>query len=107
MKNIGQFLKQAQQMQAKMAEMQEKLAHLTVEGTSGGGMVVAVATGKGDIKSIKIKPELVDPKEVEILEDLIVAAINDAKAKAEAAAAEEMSKITGGMNLPGGMKLPF
>jgi hypothetical protein len=107
MKNIGQFLKQAQQMQAKMAEMQEKLVHLTVEGTSGGGMVVAVANGKGDIKSIKINPELVDPKEVEILEDLIVAAINDAKAKAETAAAEEMAKITGGLNLPGGMKLPF
>ena len=107
MKNIGQFLKQAQQMQAKMAEMQEKLAHLTVEGSSGGGMVTVVANGKGEVQSLKIKPELVDPKEVEILEDLIVAAINDAKGKAETKASEEMSKITGGLGLPGGMKLPF
>lgn len=107
MKNLGQLMKQAQQMQAKMAEMQEQLGRMEVEGAAGGGLVRATITGKGEVKQLKIEPSLVDPKEVEVLEDLIVAAINDARTKADNAAAEEMKKLTGGLNLPPGMKLPF
>jgi DNA-binding YbaB/EbfC family protein len=109
MKNLGNLMKQAQQMQAKMAEMQEKLAVMEIDGAAGGGLVRATVSGKGEVKRIKIDKSLVDPNEVEMLEDLVVAAINDARGKVEAAAAEEMQKITGGLNLnlPGGMKLPF
>jgi hypothetical protein len=107
MKNLGQLMKQAQQMQAKMAEMQEQLGRMEVEGAAGGGLVRATITGKGEVKQLKIEPSLVDPREVEVLEDLIVAAINDARTKADSAAAEEMKKLTGGLNLPPGMKLPF
>lgn len=103
MTNFNQIIKQAQQMQAKMAEVQEKLDQLRVEGTSGGGMVKVTMSGKGNLVSIKISPEIIDPKEVEVLEDLIVAAINDGKLKGEAKAAEEMEKVTGGLKLPGGM----
>jgi nucleoid-associated protein EbfC len=105
--NIGEMMKQAQKMQAKMAEVQEKLATLEVEGTSGGGLVKATADGKGTIKGIKIDATLLDPQEVDVLEDLIVAAIRDTQTKAEELAAEEMAKVTGGLKLPGGMKLPF
>lgn len=105
--NIGEMMKQAQKMQAKMAEVQEKLAALEVEGTSGGGLVKATADGKGTIKGVKIDPTLLDPQEVEVLEDLIAAALHDAQAKADEKAAEEMAKVTGGLKLPGGMKLPF
>jgi len=105
--NIGEMMKQAQKMQAKMAEVQEKLAALEVEGTSGGGLVKATVDGKGSIKGLKIDPTLLDPQELEVLEDLVVAAIRDAQAKAEERAAEEMGKVTGGLKLPGGMKLPF
>ncbi len=107
MKNLGNLMKQAQQMQAKMAEMQERLATIEVTGASGGGLVQATLTGKGELRRIKIDPSLVDPKEVEVLEDLVVAAVNDARAKADASSAEEMKKLTGGLNLPAGMKLPF
>lgn len=107
MKNLGQLMKQAQQVQAKMAEMQEKLAAMEVEGAAGGGLVRATVTGKGELKRLKIEPSLVDPKEVEVLEDLIVAAINDARGKIDALAADEMKKLTGGIPLPPGMKLPF
>lgn len=107
MKNLGNLMKQAQQMQAKMAEMQERLAAAEVEGAAGGGLVRATITGKGEVKRLKIEPSLVDPKEVEVLEDLVVAAINDARGKADAMAADEMKKVTGGMNLPPGLKLPF
>ncbi len=107
MKNLGQLMKQAQQMQTKMAEMQEKLAAMEVEGAAGGGLVHATVTGKGELKRLKIEPSLVDPKEVEVLEDLIVAAVNDARGKMDAMAAEEMKKLTGGLQLPPGMKLPF
>ncbi|MBI3452591.1 MAG: YbaB/EbfC family nucleoid-associated protein [Rhodospirillales bacterium] len=107
MKNLGALMKQAQQMQAKMTEMQEKLATIEVAGAAGAGMVTATVTGKGEVKRIKIDPTLVDPKEIEVLEDLIVAALNDARAKAETTAAEEMQKLTGGLNLPPGLKLPF
>src|SRR5262245_61210265 len=100
-------MKQAQAMQGKMAEMQERMGAMEVDGASGGGLVRATITGKGELKRLKIEPSLVDPKEVEVLEDLIVAAINDARGKADLAAAEEMKKVTGGLNLPPGMKLPF
>ena len=107
MKNLGQMMKQAQAMQAKMAEMQEKLAQLEVTGQSGGGMVKAVLNGKSELRSLKVDPTLVDPNDVEVMEDLIVAAVNDAKTKVEAAVAEEMKQVTGGLDLPPGMKLPF
>ena len=107
MKNLGQMMKQAQQMQAKMAEMQERLGQMEIEGAAGGGLVRATVSGKGEIKKLKIEPSLVDPKEVEVLEDLIVAALNDAKGKVEAKVAEETQKLMGGLKLPPGMKLPF
>ena len=107
MKNLGQMMKQAQQMQAKMAEMQAALEKVEMTGAAGGGMVQVTLGGKGDMKRLKIDKSLVDPNETEVLEDLIVAAFNDAKARVEAHMAEEMSKVTGGLALPGGMKLPF
>ncbi len=107
MKNLGNLMKQAQQMQAKMAEMQEKLAAMELSGAAGGGMVNATVNGKGEVKRVKIDKSIVDPNDVEMLEDLVVAAINDARSKIEAAAAAEMQKITGGLDLPGGLKLPF
>jgi hypothetical protein len=107
MKNIGQIMKQAQQMQAKMAEMQSELERVEITGSSGGGMVSVTLTGKGDMRAVKIDPKLVDPAEVEVLEDLIVAAFGDAKAKVEQHVSSEMAKLTGGMQLPPGLKLPF
>jgi len=105
--NIGEMMKQAKKMQEKMNEAQEKLATLEVEGTSGGGAVKVTVDGKGTVKSIKIDPTLLDPQEVDVLEDLVIAAVRDAQTKAEEMAAEEMGKVTGGLKLPGGMKLPF
>lgn len=105
--NVGDLMKKAQKMQKDMADAQERLGDMIVEGTSGGGMVKTTVTGKGDVKTLKIDPSLVDPNDIEVLEDLIIAAINDGKNKAEAMAAEEMKKITGGLKLPGGMSLPF
>ncbi len=107
MKNLNQMMKQAQQLQTQMAEMQKRLEEVEVVGNSGGGMIQATVNGKGDVKRLKIDPNLIDPTEAEMLEDLIVAACQDAKAKAETQSQAEMSKITGGLNLPGGMKLPF
>ncbi len=107
MKNLGQMMKQAQEMQAKMAEMQEQLAGVEVTGASGGGMIQVTLNGKGEMRKVAIDPALVDPNEVEVLEDLIVAATNDAKAKVEAEAAQRMSELTGGLSLPPGFKLPF
>ena len=107
MVNIGNMMKQAQQLQKKMSDTQEKLNSIEVEGTSGGGLVKVISTAKGEIKRISIDDSLIKPEEKEIVEDLIVAAINDAKQKGEAAAQEEMKKITGDISLPPGMKLPF
>lgn len=107
MKNINQMLKQAQQLQSQMAEMQNRLEQEEITGTSGAGMVTVTINGKGEMKRIKLDPALADPKEIEILEDLIVAAYNDAKIKLDAYTSEEMSKVSGGLNLPGGLKLPF
>ena len=101
------MIKQAQEMQKKMKELQEGLANLEVEGSSGGGLVKITVTGKGEVKKIKIDPSLMKPEESEILEDLIVAAFNEAKKKSEEASAEEMKKLTGGLNLPPGFKMPF
>ncbi len=107
MKNIGQLMKQAQQMQTRMAEMQAKLAEVEMTGQSGGGMVTALMNGKGELKKITLDKAAVDPDDVEILEDLIIAAVNDAKAKIEAHVANETQKLMGGLPLPPGMKLPF
>jgi hypothetical protein len=107
MKNLGQMMKQAQEMQAKMAEMQERLAETEVTGASGGGMIQVTLNGKGEMRGVRIDPALVDPNEVAVLEDLIVAATNDAKAKVEAQVAQKMGELTGGLSLPPGFKLPF
>jgi len=105
--NIGKMMKQAQAMQKQMEEVQKKMDSVEVEGSSGGGMVSVTLTGKGEARKVSIDPKLIDPDDVEMLEDLIVAAINDAKNKAEETVSSEMAKITGGLNLPPGMKLPF
>tara|TARA_B100000427_G_C15456802_1_gene572199 strand:- start:373 stop:696 length:324 start_codon:yes stop_codon:yes gene_type:complete len=107
MVNIGNMMKQAQQLQKKMAEAQEKLNDIEVEGSSGGGLVKVTATAKGIFKRITVDDTLLKNDEKEILEDLIIAAINDAKQKGETVAQEEMKSLTGGLPLPPGMKLPF
>jgi DNA-binding YbaB/EbfC family protein len=107
MKNLSQMLKQAEQMQERMAEVQEQLGRVEITGVAGGGMVEVTLSGKGEMRGVRIERALVDPEEKEVLEDLIVAAHNDAKSKVEAHMAEEMSKLTGGLNLPPGLKLPF
>lgn len=107
MKNLAGLMKQASQMQAKMAEMQAKLEAMEIEGSAGAGMVTVTLSGKGDMKRVKIDPKLADPAEMEMLEDLVAAAHAEAKRRIEATMAEEMEKVTGGMQLPGGMKLPF
>ena len=107
MKNLAGLMKQASQMQSKMQEMQAKLEAMEIEGVAGAGMVTVTLSGKFDLRRLKVDPKLADPAETEMLEDLIVAAHADAKRKIEAVMAEEMEKATGGMQLPGGMKLPF
>ncbi|WPB85867.1 YbaB/EbfC family nucleoid-associated protein [Sediminicoccus rosea] len=107
MKNLGNMLKQAQQMQTRMAEMQAKLESTEVEGQAGAGMVKVKLTGKGELRRISIDPSLMTAEDREVLEDLIVAAHGDAKQKVEAMMAEEMQKATAGMSLPAGLKLPF
>jgi DNA-binding YbaB/EbfC family protein len=107
MKNLTQMMKQAQQMQEKMAEMQAALEQMTITGSAGGGMVQVTLTGKGAMTQAKIDPSLAVPAEIEVLEDLIVAAANDARAKVDSTVAAEMAKLTGGLQLPPGLKLPF
>lgn len=107
MKNFANLMKQASQMQSKMTEMQEKLAAIIIEGVSGAGMVTVTLGGKGDMKSIKIDPKLADPAEMEMLQDLIVAAYSDARRRLDETTQEEMQKVTGGINLPEGLKFPF
>ena len=107
MKNLGNMMKQAQQMQAKMAEMQERLGDLSVEGSAGGGLVVVTLNGKGEARRVNIDKSLCDPEDTEVLEDLVVAAINDAKGKVEARVQEETGKLMGDIKLPPGIKLPF
>ena len=101
MGNMGNLMKQAQKMQKDMAKLQEELESKTVEATAGGGAIVVTATGKKEIKDITIKPEVVDPDDVEMLQDLILAAVNEALRKADEMANSEMSRITGGLG--GGM----
>ena len=107
MKNLAGLMKQAQQMQSKMQEMQAKLESIEVEGVAGAGLVAITLNGKGDLRRVKIDPKLGDPSDLEMLEDLIVAAHRDAKTKIEAMTQDEMQKVTGGLQLPPGMKLPF
>ncbi len=107
MKNLAGLMKQASQMQSKMAEMQAKLESMEVEGVSGAGMVRVTMNGKSDLKRVKIDPKLVDPSDVETIEDLIVAAHADAKRQLESLTAEAMRDVTGGLDLPPGLKLPF
>ena len=98
--NMGNLLKQAQQLQTKMAKLQEELEGKTVEASSGGGMVTVVVNGRQEILSINIEPEVIDPDDQEMLQDLIITAVNDGLAKAKNMVNEEMGKLTGGLNLP-------
>ena len=107
MTNLGQMMKQAQEMQNKMAEIQEKLSELEVTGSAGGGMVDVTLTGKNEARRVKIDPDLTGPENLEMLEDLIVAAVNDARIKVEKKVTEKMSDLTGGLQLPPGFKFPF
>jgi DNA-binding YbaB/EbfC family protein len=103
MKGMGKMMKQAQQLQTKMMKMQEELAGRTMEATAGGGMIKVVANGKQQVVSITIEQEVVDPDDVEMLQDLILAAVNDALNRSQEMVSGEMSKLTGGMNIPGMM----
>ena len=103
MKNMASMMKQAQKLQAKMMKLQEEMAEKTVETAAGGGMVKVVANGRQQIVSVSIEKEVVDPDDVEMLQDLILAAVNDALAKSQEMVTAEMSKLTGGMNIPGMM----
>ncbi|MER2520325.1 MAG: YbaB/EbfC family nucleoid-associated protein [Bdellovibrionales bacterium] len=105
--NIGHMMKQVQDMQTRMAEMQNRLADVDITGQSGGGMVVVTMNGKAEMRKIKIDAKLLVPEDIEMLEDLIVAASNDAKQKAEQHIATETEKVMGGLQLPPGVKLPF
>jgi len=107
MGDMAKMMKAAQEMQGKMAGMQEELEAITVTGESGAGLVKAVATAKGELKSLDIDPSIFDASEKEVVEDLILAAIKDAQSRASERASEEMAKITEGLGLPPGMKLPF
>jgi DNA-binding YbaB/EbfC family protein len=101
MKKMGNMMKQAQKLQTKMLKLQEEMAGKTVETTSGGGMVKVVANGRQQVISIQIEKEVVDPDDVEMLQDLILAAVNDALLKSQEMVSQEMSKLTGGLNIPG------
>jgi DNA-binding YbaB/EbfC family protein len=113
LKGLGQLgdmagmMKKAQEMQTKMVEMQDELNAITVTGESGAGLVTATATAKGELTALDINPSIFHPDEKEVVEDLILAAIKDAQAKAAERSQAEMAKLTEGMNLPAGMKLPF
>ena len=100
-KGLAQIMKQAQMMQQKMAKLQEESAQQTAEATAGGGAVTAMVNGKNQLLALTIKKEAVDPEDVEMLQDLIMAAVNEALAKVHAEMAEQMGKITGGLNIPG------
>jgi len=99
--NMNNMIKQAQKMQQQMLKLQEELEQKTVEASAGGGAVTVVASGKKEIMEIKINPEVVDPDDVEMLQDLVLAAVNEALRKAEEMVASEMGKLTGGLNIPG------
>jgi DNA-binding YbaB/EbfC family protein len=105
--DMGKLMKQAQEMQTKMAEMQEGLGSITVTGESGAGLVKATATAKGELTALDIDPSIFNEDDKQVVEDLILAAIKDAQAKAQEKSQEEMSKLTEEMGLPPGMKMPF
>lgn len=105
--NLQKMMKQAQEMQSKFTALQEELGHREMEGSAGGGMVKATVSGKGELRKLDIDPKIIDPEEKEMLEDLVIAAFNDAKAKMDESANAEMQKMTAGLGLPAGMKLPF
>ncbi len=105
--DMAKLMKQAQEMQGKMAEAQERLESIEVTGEAGAGLVKATASAKGELKALSVDPSLFNPEEREVVEDLIVAAVKDAQARAAAAAQAEMAKVTEGLALPPGMKLPF
>jgi len=105
--NMDEILKAASEMQAQLAKAQDKLDEIEVEGASGGGLVRVRASAKGRIIALHLEPSLIDPTAKEMLEDLIVAAFNDARAKADAASGAEMGKLTAGLPMPPGFKLPF
>ena len=100
-KMIGDLMKQAQKMQAKMGKIQEESKKKTVEASAGGGMVVAVANGAMEILSLKIEKDVVNPDDIDMLQDLVVAAVNEALRRAQQMVSEDMGKVTGGMNIPG------
>lgn len=101
MKNLGSIMKQAQKMQAELAKVQEELASKTVEASAGGGMVTVVVSGKQEVLSISIEPEVIDASDKEMLQDLVVAAVNEGLRKSQEMVSEEMKKITGGLQIPG------
>ena len=101
MPNMGQLMKQAQQLQSKMAKLQDEIGDKTVEASAGGGMVTVVANGRQEILSVHVDPEVIDPDDQEMLQDLILAAVNDALSRARAMMNEEMGTLTKGMNIPG------
>ncbi|MDC0986845.1 YbaB/EbfC family nucleoid-associated protein [Alphaproteobacteria bacterium] len=107
MKNLAQIMKQAQEMQSKMSEMQENLVNVEITGESAAGMVSVTLNGKGGMIRLKVDPSLINPSDAEVMEDLILAAHNDARSKVDARMQEETSKMMGGIELPPGMKLPF
>jgi DNA-binding YbaB/EbfC family protein len=100
-KGLAQIMKQAQQMQQKMARLQEEASQKTAEASAGGGAVTAVVNGKNQVLSLSIRKEAVDPEDVEMLQDLVVAAVNEALKKVQSEVAAEMERITGGLNIPG------
>jgi DNA-binding YbaB/EbfC family protein len=105
--NIQQMMKQAQQLQKKMSEIQKKMEESEYQGSSGGGLITVRVTGKGEVKSLKIDPSLIDPSDPEVLEDLIIAALNNAKKEADQSSSDAMQSAMGGMGLPPGFKMPF
>ncbi|MGW8207157.1 MAG: YbaB/EbfC family nucleoid-associated protein [Hyphomicrobiaceae bacterium] len=105
MKDLMGMMKQVRDMQARMQQMQEELEGIEVDGQSGGGLVAVTLNGKGDMKRVRIDPSLMKPDEAEIVEDLIIAAVQDAKSKVEATVQEKMQSVTGGLPIPPGMKL--
>ncbi|MDB5506204.1 MAG: nucleoid-associated protein [Devosia sp.] len=107
MKDIMGMMKKAQELQSKMQEMQQELGNATIEGRSGGGLVTVTLSGKGEMKGLKIDPSLFKEDDVEVLEDLILAAHNDAKTRVEAEMSAKMQEATAGLPLPPGMKFPF
>jgi DNA-binding YbaB/EbfC family protein len=101
MKNLGNLMNQAKMMQNRLAQIQEEMAQKTVEASSGGGMVTVVANGRQEILSVKIEPEVVNPEDIDMLQDLVQAAVNDALHKAQEMVSQEMAKVTGGLKIPG------